>query len=295
MNKDIEQKWIKAGQIAAQARDHGAKLVKDGARVFDIGEAVENKIKQLGGSIAFPVNISINEMSAHYTPIFNDKTIINAEDYVKVDVGAHVDGYIGDTAITVRPSGKDDLILCSEKMLENALKIVKPGVRVAEIGQVIEETAKKFGFNPVRNLTGHSLEQYNLHAGLTIPNIETFTRQKLEENQVIAIEPFCTSGAGHVKDSGQAQIFMWLSDKSVRLAEARKILDMGRIEFKRLPFTKRWIAGISPLKIDMALKQLASINAVHQFMPLKEISNKPVAQTEHTIIVRDKPIITTKI
>lgn len=295
MNSEIEQKWILAGNIAAKALQRGVILVKEGARVFDIAEAIEAEIKQLGGKIAFPVNISINEMSAHYTPIFNDKTVIKAEDYVKIDVGAHVDGYIGDTAVTIRPAGKDDLIECSEKMLENALKIVKPGIRISEIGQMIEETAKKFGFNPVRNLTGHSLAQYNLHAGLTIPNVETFTKEKIEDGQVIAIEPFCTAGAGHVKDSGQAQIFMWLSDKSVRSSEGRKILDLGKNQFTALPFAKRWMNGMSAVKVDMALKQLVAGRALHQFLPLKEVSNEPVAQTEHTMIVRDKLIITTKI
>jgi len=295
MNKDIEQKWILAGNITAKALQRGVVLVKEGARVFDIAQAIEAEIKQLGGKIAFPVNISINEMSAHYTPVFNDKTVIKAEDYVKIDVGAHVDGYIGDTAVTIRPAGKDNLIECSEKMLEAALKIVKPGIRVSEIGQVIEETAKKYGFNPVRNLTGHSLEQYNLHAGLTVPNVETFTREKLEDGQVIAIEPFCTVGTGHVKDSGQAQIFMWLSDSSIRSPEGRKILDLGKNQFTALPFAKRWITGMSTIKMDMALKQLVAARAMHQFLPLKEISDKPVAQTEHTVIVRDKPIITTKL
>lgn len=295
MDKQIEEKWIKAGQIAAQAREHGAKLVKDGASVFDIGEAVENKIKQLGGDIAFPVNISINEMAAHYTPTFKDSLTIKNEDYVKIDVGAHVDGYIGDTAITIRPAGKDDLIECAEKMLEEAIKIIKPGITVAEIGQVIQETAQRLGFNPVRNLTGHSLDQYNLHSGLTIPNIKTLSKQKIEEGQVIAIEPFCTPGAGNVKDSGQPLIFMWLSDKPVRDPYGRKILDLAKNQYQGLPFAKRWLAGMPAIKVEMLLKQLSAVRALHKFMPLKEVSDGNVAQTEHTIIVKEKPIITTKI
>jgi len=291
----MEEKYIKAGGIAGKSLQYGAKLVKEGAKVFDIAEAIERKVIELGGQIAFPVNISINELSAHYTPIFNDTLTIKKEDYVKIDVGAHVDGYIGDTATTVRVFGKDDLIICSEKMLENAIAILKPGVTIGEIGTVIQETAEKYGFKPISNLTGHSLDKYQLHAGISIPNIKTDSKVKLEEDQVIAIEPFCTEGAGHVKDSGDAKIFMWISDKPIRIAEGRKILELSRNQFNRLPFASRWITGMTPLKAQMTLKQLAKINALHAFMPLKEISDKPVAQAEHTIIIKDKPIVTTKI
>ncbi len=291
----MEDKWIKAGQIAAQARNHGAKLVKEGARVFDIAEAIERKIVELGGQIAFPANISINEMSAHYVPAFNDPRIIKFEDYVKIDIGVHVDGFIGDTAVTIRPAGKDDLIICSEKMLENAIKILKPGITIGEIGTVIEETANEFGFNPVRNLTGHSLEQYNLHAGISVPNIKTDSKQELKEGQVVAIEPFCTPGAGHVKDSGEAEVFMWLRDKPIRAPEGRKVLELARNEFNKLPFAKRWITGIPKTKLDMILRQLVRMNALHAYLPLKEVSDSPVAQTEHTFIIKEKLIITTKV
>ncbi|MBU3905158.1 MAG: type II methionyl aminopeptidase [Nanoarchaeota archaeon] len=290
-----EEKYIQAGKIAAQARDLGASLVKDGTKVLDIANAIENKIKSLGGKIAFPVNISINDLAAHYTPIKNDLLTIQHDDYVKIDVGAHVDGWIADTAITIKPSGKDDLIICSEKMLENAIKIIKPGVTISEIGQVIQETAEQHGFNPINNLTGHSLDQYNLHAGISIPNIKNTSKLELQEGQVIAIEPFCTAGDGHVKDSGQAKIFMWIADKPSRLVEGRKIIELAKTEYKRLPFTIRWIPGISQLKAQIAVKQLVQAKALHEFLPLKEISGQPVAQAEHTVIVKNKPIITTKI
>ncbi|MDD5416514.1 MAG: type II methionyl aminopeptidase [Candidatus Aenigmarchaeota archaeon] len=291
---DIEM-YKKAGRITAEALQLGAKMIKPGARLLDIANAVEHKIIQLGGRPAFPVNISINELSAHYTPLIDDKTEIKAEDYVKLDVGAHVDGFIGDTAVTIRPAGKDDLIICSEKMLENAIRVMKPGTTIGEIGEVIEETAKQFGFNPVRNLTGHSLSRFDLHAGMTVPNIKTDSRYQIREGEIYAVEPFCTSGAGQVKDSGQAEIFRWLNDRPLRTPEGRKVLELARNDFSRLPFAKRWITGISKLKLDMILKQLIQLNAIHPYYPLKEVSEKPVAQTEHTIIVGEVPIITTKL
>ena len=296
MNKEILDKYLKAGKIAAQARDYGCGLVKTGVKLAEIAEEVEEKIKKLGGEIAFPINISVNENAAHYTPTLKDKAVVEEKDYVKIDVGAHVDGYIGDTALTVRLAGRDKLIECSEKMLANAIKVVKPGVTIMEIGEVIENTAKEFGFNPVRNLTGHGLGRFNLHAGSVIPNIKTDNMFALREGEVYAIEPFCTAGNGMVKDSEPALIFRWVGDQSVRSAEARKILEWGKGKFNKLPFAKRWLEkSISPFKLELALKQLSTVRAIYPYKILKEVSNSPVAQAEHTVIVKKKPIVTTKL
>ena len=294
MEKEILEKYKKAGKIAAKALKHGSSLIKSGLKLVSLADAVEKKIIELGGKPAFPVNISVNDMAAHYAPVLNDKTIINENDYVKLDVGVHIDGYIGDTATTIRPSGKDKLIECSEEMLKKALLLFKPGNTIEEIGEAIENVAKKYSLNSVRNLTGHSLGQYDLHAGVTIPNVKILSAYKIKEGEVYAVEPFCTEGAGHVKDSGSSLIFRWISDRPVRNVEARKILEMAKSEYSRLPFAKRWVQKkVSSLKVDLALRELIAVNALYGYKPLREISEKPVAQAEHTIIVSEKPIITT--
>ena len=296
MEQEILDKYIKAGKIAAEVRDYGCGLVKKDVLVVEIAEKIDRKILELKAKPAFPVNISINDMAAHWHPALNDKATIKESDYVKIDVGIHVDGYIGDTAKTVRLAGKDDLIICSEKMLENAIKIIKTGTTVGEIGETIENTAKELGFNPIRNLTGHSLGKYDVHAGLTIPNIKNDSKYQLREDEVIAIEPFCTNGSGLVKDSGKALIFRWVNDRPTRLIEGRKILEIARDKFDRLPFAKRWIQkGFSPLKVELSLKELEAVNALYGYKPLREVSGKPVAQSEHTLIVKEKPIITTSL
>lgn len=294
MEKEVEENYIKAGKIASKVREYACSLVQPSAFVLDIVEKIEQRVEALGGMPAFPVNISINDIAAHWHPEYNDQTAIKEEDYVKIDVGVHVGGYIGDTAKTVRVAGKDNLIICSEKMLEEMLKIIRPGTTVGDIGEVGENVAKEFGFNPVRNLTGHSLGKYDVHAGLTIPNIKNDSRYQLREDEVIAIEPFCTAGNGFVKDSGKPMILRWIIDRPTRLVEARKILELARTEYERLPFAKRWIQKrFSPLKVELSLKELLSSNALYGYEPLREVSGRPVAQSEHTIIVKEKPIITT--
>ena len=294
MEREILEKYVKAGEIAAQALDYAKRTVKKDMLVVELAEKIEKKIFELGARPAFPVNISINDMAAHYHPTINDQTTIKEEDYVKIDIGVHISGYIGDTTATVRLAGKDDLIKCSEKMLDNAIKIIRTGITVGEIGETIENTAKEFGFNPIRNLTGHSLDRYDVHAGLIIPNVKNDSKYQLREDEVIAIEPFCTSGNGIVKDSGTALIFRWIADRPTRMIEARKILELARDKYEKLPFAKRWIQNeISPLKVELALKELLAVNALYGYQPLREISSKPVAQSEHSVIVRDKSIILT--
>ena len=294
MLPEILEKYRKAGEIAKQVLEYAETLLlkEKCFSVFDLAEKIEAKIFELGGKPAFPVNISINEVAAHFTPSKNDNFEIKEEDYVKIDVGVHIDGYIADTARTFRLAGKDELIKCSEEMLEAALKIISPGIDVSEIGKVVSEVAESYGLRPVTNLTGHGLERYNLHAGITIPNVPQ-GKGVLENGKAYAIEPFCTTGQGAVKDSDKAVIFMLLSEKPVRLPESRKIMELAK-KYNGLPFAKRWIESeFNPVKLEMGLKQLVNLGALHPFYILREVTNANVAQAEHTVIVFDKPIITT--
>ncbi|MFH1473835.1 MAG: type II methionyl aminopeptidase [Candidatus Aenigmatarchaeota archaeon] len=294
MEKEILDNYIKAGKIAAHVLDFGCGLVKKDVLTVEIAEKIDKKIEELGGKPAFPVNISINDIAAHWHPQMNDKTVINEEDYVKIDVGVHIDGYIGDTARTVRVAGKDDLIICSEKMLEKAMLMFKPGTTIGDIGEAVENVCSEFGFKAIRNLTGHSIDRYDIHAGTIIPNIKNDSKYQLREGEVYGVEPFCTAGNGVVKDSGKPMIFRWIVDRPMRMLEARKILELARTEFERLPFAKRWIQKkFSPLKVELALRELTNSNALYGYDPLKEVSGKPVAQSEHTVIVDEKPVITT--
>lgn len=294
MEKEILEKYKKAGEIAKEAMSFAENLLikENRTNVLELAEKIEAKIFELGGKPAFPVNISINDIAAHFTPCKSDNIEIKPEDYVKIDIGVHVDGYIADTAKTFRIEGKDELIKCSEEMLKQALKIAAPGIEVNEIGKVVSEVAESYGFKPVINLTGHGLERYNLHAGITIPNIPK-GKGVLEKGKAYAIEPFCTPGQGAVKDSNRAVIFMLLKPVPGRLPETRKIIEIAE-KYNGLPFAKRWLENnFSTLKLELALNQLVNLGSLHAFYILKEVSGANVAQAEHTVIVDEKPIITT--
>ena len=294
MEEEVRKKYLLAGRIAKEVMEYAENLLlkERCTNVLALAEKIEKRIFELGAKPAFPVNISINEIAAHFTPCKSDRMEIKEGDYVKIDLGVHVDGYIADTAKTFRLAGKDELIKCSEEMLKEALKIIRPGIEVREIGRAIYEVAQSYGFNSVANLTGHGLERYDLHAGITVPNIP-HGKGVLEEGKAYAIEPFCTPGQGAVKESERAVIYMVLKPKPGRLPETRKILDLAR-EYRGLPFAKRWLEDkITPLKLNLALNQLVNNGSLHAFPVLKEVSNAPVAQSEHTLLVFDKPIVTT--
>jgi len=287
MEEEVLKNYKKAAEISENVMKMAREMSVIGAKAYDLAEKIEDKIKELGGFPAFPVNISLNEIAAHYTPDVNDTLVLKDGDLVKIDVGVHVDGYLNDSAFTVCIGNKrHPLIDASEAALNEALKIMKPGTQVWEISEVVENTLAEKGFRPVRNLCGHGLERFNQHSHPSIPNGKNKIKDMLEEGKAVAMEVFATDGAGKVKDSPPTLIYKFIQDKPVRMQEARKVLEMAKKDFSMLPFAKRWVAKkISPLKLDLALMQLEEIEAIEGFPLLKEISNGLVAQTEKTVLL----------
>lgn len=294
---DEREAFIKAGEIARQVKKEVIDLIKPGARLYDIAEFIEKRIVELGGKPAFPCNLSINEIAAHYTPYKGDETVLKEGDYLKVDIGVHVDGYIADTALTVRVGMKeDDLMAAAKEALENAISVIRAGVKIREIGKAIEETIRCYGFNPIVNLSGHKIERYKLHAGISIPNIyRPADSYELKEGDVIAIEPFATTGAGQVIEVPPALIFMYLRDRPVRMIQARRLLMHIKREYNTLPFAYRWLQGfMSDNQLKLALAQLDRVGAIYSYPILREVRGGLVTQFEHTVIVeKDGALITT--
>jgi len=279
------EKYKKAGKIASEIREWSKGLIKPGAKALDIAESIEKRILD-NAEIAFPLNISLNDNAAHYTPSYNDTLTLNEEDLVTIDMGVHVDGYIADTAYTIDLSGKNEkLVEASKEGLRIAIETIKPGISVSKVGEAIEKTIKSYGFKPIENLTGHELKPYVLHAGLAIPNIKVPYDWKVEEGMALAIEPFATDGSGRVIESKNAEIFSFLAQKPTRMREG-KILLQEVEKRKGLPFAERWYAKkMHPLKLKMVLKELVDREALHSYPVLHEREKGLVSQAEHTILI----------
>lgn len=281
--KDIE-KYIQAGKIAAQALEYGKSLIKKDAYMVEVLDKVEQRIFELGAKPAFPAQISCNHIAAHYCPGEEDKTVFS-DQVVCLDVGVHVDGFIGDTALTVDLSGRHgNLVRASKEALENAIKAIKPGVKLAEIGRFIQDTIQKYGFSPVRNLSGHGLGNYEIHTKPTIPNFDNGDNAKIEKGMVFAVEPFASTGSGVVQESGIATVFELGNKKPVRNIITRQVLK--EIEsYKGLPFTTRWLTRKFGIKAKYALKEMEQLNMLHEHHPLADRDKGIISQAEHSILV----------
>ncbi len=298
MKEEEIEKYKKAGKIAIKIHALAKKIIKEGTKTLDVAEKLENEIIKLGGKPAWPMNLSINSVAAHWTPKVNDETLFKKGDVVKVDVGVHVDGYVADTARTIEigTTNWTNLINASKEALNAAIDIAKPGVMLSKIGEVIEDTIKSHGFVPIANLTGHGLAQWKNHTPPSIPNFNNKSTQKLEKDMAIAIEPFATNGTGKVIDAKGSEIYKIENPRPVRQPIARKILNYAAKEHKELPFGKRELAkNIGAFGLEMGLRELKRIEAIYEFPVLKEESSGMVAQTEDTILLLDSQIVTTKL
>ncbi|MFX1561962.1 MAG: type II methionyl aminopeptidase [Promethearchaeota archaeon] len=292
-----EDKYRRAGKIARQVREEIASMIKIGSRALDLCEASEARIIELGGGIAFPTNISINEVAAHYSSPEEDTTTIQEGDIVKLDIGVHIDGFIADTALTISfDSTLDNLVVASREALEKALELVKPKAKAKDLGKLIEDTIKGYGYRPIRDLSGHQLDEYLLHGPKSLPNITVPHGATLEEGEAFALETFASTGSGSVHETGQYLIFS-LNPVRIPLRNqgARKIIRLAAKEFKSLPFSRRYIAKHIPkLSLALGLRELTTKGVLHQYSVLADIAGSKVAQTEHTFLVtKDGAEITT--
>lgn len=287
--------YEKSGKIAAEALLFGKKLIKEGEKLLEISKKVEEKIKELNGELAFPTQVSINEVAAHYCPDINDETVIKQGDLVKLDIGVHVDGYIGDTALSV-DVGSDkhlELIRASKDALRVAIENMKPEIELREVGKAIEEVIVGYGFHPIKNLSGHEIKNYELHAGSVVPNYDNGDKTKLKEGQVFAVEPFATTGEGFVKDGKLSGIYHIVLPRNVR--SGREVLGYAMDKYQTLPFARKWLIGkFSEFKTNFSLRILEREAVIQQYHQLVERTNGLVSQAEHTVKVADKPVILTQ-
>jgi len=284
VDKDVLDYYRQAGCIGGEARDFGASLLEPGANALEVVTKIEDFIRRKGGEIAFPATLSLNEAAAHYTPKHDDTLAFRKGDLVKVDVGAHVEGYIADTALTVEVGGTSNYTMLREAVddaLDIAIGLLRPKAPLTLIGAAIEQTIESFGFKPISNLTGHSLKQYVLHAGLSVPNIRDMTSDRVKEGDVLAVEPFATTGVGKVDGRKPGNIYRIGKIKSTKY---RKVVEFIQIQFRTLPFAERWLYP-HVKHLGFTLNTLIRNGIIQPYSILSEISKGMVTQKEHTVII----------
>ncbi|MEM4734949.1 MAG: type II methionyl aminopeptidase [Candidatus Thorarchaeota archaeon] len=290
---DVSDKWAKwrrAGIVARGALEVARPMIKPGAKVIDIVEAVEKYIRENSSGTSFPCNIALNNIAAHYTSPLGDETLISEGDLVTVDVGAHVDGCISDSAFTVALNPEhQSLVRASEEATRVAIELLRPGAKLNSIGALIEDTIKSAGFEPIRQLSGHQLREYELHAEKQIPCVSGKSEVVVEAGEVYAVETFASTGSGNVTDLPNPLIYQMLPIRvPARFAGTRRFLSIVRTEYREFPFAERWVAQKMPTaQLKMAIRELRQGGALIAHHVLAEEKGEFVSQSEHTVIITD--------
>lgn len=290
MDEEELEAFRHAGRLASRIREDSKRLIMVGESLLDIAETVEKMIEEEGAKPAFPVNISINEIAAHYTPELESEAALGENDLVKIDLGIDYEGALSDTAYTVDLGGKyGALVKASEEALGKAISAIRPGVAVGEIGGIIEDTITGYGFRPISNLTGHMIKSNSLHAGVEIPNVRNSSPYQFKEGDVFAVEPFATDGGGYVEDLQQVEIFSVFQPSSVRMRQSRKIVEHVITNYGMLPFAERWVRKEfkSRLLVSAALKELLQNHVIRGYPVLREVDKGMISQAEHTILITE--------
>ncbi|MHA1648935.1 MAG: type II methionyl aminopeptidase [Candidatus Helarchaeota archaeon] len=291
MDDDTIEKYYKAGNILATALKKAKEKVKPGVKLIEITQLIEDElIRKKGYSPAFPLNIGINEITAHYACPPGDMTAFPEEGVVKLDAGVHIEGYTTDMAVSVG-YGTDKyqvLIEAAEAGLETAIKTIKAGVRVKEVGIAVEHTIRSFGVRPISNLSGHLMTQFQLHAGVSVPNVRVenaSSSYRFREGDIFALEPFTTyeSAAGYVKNGKEICIYSLIKRKTRNMpSQVTRLINRIWGERRTLPFSFRWYSQLP----QAILNRLESQKILHGYPVLIEASLQPVAQAEKTILVQ---------
>jgi methionyl aminopeptidase len=289
MNDEIFEKYRDAGVLAAKILRRGAQEIRVGGSYLDLVESIEVQVEEEGAALAFPLNLSLNEDAAHDTASQGDVRVFTKGDVAKLDLGVQIEGYIADTATTIDLGNNSLLLEASERALDAAIKAVRPGATAGELGAAIQKEIECRGYRPISNLTGHGLDRYILHRPPTIPNVGVNGGVVLEEGMVFAIEPFATTGSGHVGEKTRKEIYSQVSQKPVRIPAARAILDKVK-DRHGLPFARRWL---DEKKLDIALSSLVRSQVLHVYPVLSDIPGSLVSQHEHTVIVTSEGCIVT--
>ena len=281
------EKWKKAGKLARNALHFGKELIEEGKPMLEVTEEIEKYVFDNGGELAFPTNLAVNNVGAHWTPSSKTVKKFQKADLVKLDVGVHIDGYIGDNALTVEIGTEHyrKLIDTSREALNAAIEVAGPGINVGMIGYAVQTTIENRGYKPIANLTGHGIKRYNLHSGISVPNVKENGGAVLKPGDIIAIEPFVTNGAGRVGGKRNSNIYHVRQIRNIRDEKAAKMIDEIQNRYKGLPFAERWLHRIQENDATNSLTKLMRSGIVSYYPILDELGKGMVAQSEHTVLI----------
>ncbi len=289
------ESFKQAGVIHKQVVKFIKPKIKVGTKLLDICEQTERKLIELGGEIGFPTNVCINEVAAHYTSPPNDESVVKEGDIVKIDIGVSVEGYVADGAFTVsfnQDPVTENLITAVETAVLKGLSIIKTGVKTVEVGKVTAKIIRGFGYSPIKDLHGHSLEKWQLHGFKEIPNVGISSGDVFEEGDVFALECFASTGLGNIHNGSICNIYEYdLNTERVPIRGkiTRRVIGWIAKNKKTLPFSTREL--LKEFRTGkFAINELTTVGKLHKHYEIREQKGTYVSQYEKTFIVTEKGI-----
>eukprot|EP00128_Syssomonas_multiformis_P014064 Colp12_sorted_trinity150504_noHs@3690 len=305
MQDDLYNDVRQCAEVHRQVRKYAQKYMVPGRRMVDICETIENSVRALikerglEAGIAFPTGCSLNHVAAHYTPNGGDETVLQYDDVCKIDFGIHINGYIVDCAFTHTFNPKYDPLKNAVREATNTgVREAGIDVRLCDVGEAIQEVmesheieldGKTFPIKCIRNLNGHSIAPYRIHAGKTVPIVKGGEATKMEEGEFYAIETFGSTGRGYVHEDMECSHYMKNFNADhvpLRLAKSKSLLQTINKNFGTLAFCRRYLDRIGETKYLLALKNLVDVGIVDPYPPLLDIKGSYTAQFEHTLVLK---------
>ncbi|WP_446741853.1 type I methionyl aminopeptidase [Silvibacterium acidisoli] len=204
------EKMRRSGQVVREVLELVRQAVRAGASTLDLENVAAAKMKEIGAKPAFKgyrgypcvLCTSVNEEVVHGIP--SAERVLRDGDIVSIDTGVIIDGYYGDSAITVAVGSKvapqtQRLLDVTRASLESGIREVRPGATLGDVGAAVQEVVEAEGFSVVREFVGHGIGT-RLHEDPQVPNYGRRGQgQKLREGMVIAIEPMVNAGRPDVQ------------------------------------------------------------------------------------------------
>ncbi|XP_020884772.1 methionine aminopeptidase 2A [Arabidopsis lyrata subsp. lyrata] len=305
LQKPIYNSLRQAAEVHRQVRKYMRSILKPGMLMIDLCETLENTVRKLisenglQAGIAFPTGCSLNNVAAHWTPNSGDKTVLQYDDVMKLDFGTHIDGHIVDSAFTVAFNPMyDPLLAASREATYTGIKEASVDVRLCDVGAAIQEVmesyeveinGKVYQVKSIRNLNGHSIGRYQIHAEKSVPNVRGGEQTKMEEGELYAIETFGSTGKGYVREDLECSHYMKNYDVGhvpLRLPRAKQLLATINKNFSTLAFCRRYLDRLGETKYLMALKNLCDSGIIEPCPPVCDVKGSYISQVEHTILLR---------
>ncbi len=307
IESDLYDSVREAAEVHRQVRAYMKPYIKPGVLLTDMCERLENANRALIGAkdgdlsrgIAFPTGCSLNHVAAHYTPNKGDKTVLGYDDVMKIDFGTQINGRIIDCAWTVHFNEKYDPLVDAVRAATNeGVKTAGIDVQLCEVGAAVQEVmesyeveldGKTYPVKPIRNLNGHSIGPYQIHAGKSVPIVRGGERTRMEEGEFYAIETFGSTGKGFVIEDMECSHYMkdfHAGHTALRSAKARSLLSVIDRNFGTLAFCRRFLDRLGEEKYLMGLKTLCDAGVVNPYPPLCDQKGCYTAQFEHTLVLK---------